>query len=90
MYELAANLTLIIHLVFIIFVVFGALLFFASTKIIYIHFPALVWGIYMELSHSICFLTYFENWFLYKANLTTYPGGFIQNYIVWPLVILMN
>ena len=34
MYELAADLTLIVHFAFIIFVVFGALLFFVSTKII--------------------------------------------------------
>ena len=41
MYELAADLTLIVHFAFIIFVVFGALLFFVSTKIIYVHVPAL-------------------------------------------------
>ena len=85
MYELAANLTLIVHFAFIIFVVFGALLFFVSTKIIYVHVPALIWGIYIELTHSVCPLTYLENWFLQKVNLTTYSEGFIQNYLV-PIV----
>ena len=85
MYELAANLTLIVHFAFILFVVFGALLFFVSTKIIFIHFPALIWGSYIELTNSICPLTYLENWFLLKANLTTYSEGFIQNYLV-PIV----
>ena len=82
MYELAADLTLIIHFAFIIFVVFGALLFFVSTKIIYVHVPALIWGIYIELTHSVCPLTFLENWFLQKANLTTYSEGFIQNYLL--------
>ena len=82
MYELAANLILIIHFVFIIFVVFGALLFFVATKIVFIHIPAFIWGTYIELTHSICPLTYLENWFLHKANLTTYSEGFIQNYLV--------
>jgi hypothetical protein len=82
MYELAANLTLIVHFAFILFVVFGALLFFVATKIIFIHFPALIWGSYIELTNSICPLTYLENWFLHKANLTTYSEGFIQNYLV--------
>ena len=82
MYELAANLTLIIHFAFILFVIFGALLFFITTKIIFIHIPAFIWGSYIELTHSICPLTYLENWFLYKANLTTYSEGFIQNYLV--------
>ncbi len=89
MYELAANLTLIIHFAFILFVIFGALLFFITTKIIFIHFPALIWGSYIELTNSICPLTYLENWFLYKANLTTYSEGFIQNYLV-PIVYPMN
>ena len=82
MYEFAANLTLTVHFAFIIFVVFGALLFFVSTKIIYVHVPALIWGVYIELTHSVCPLTYLENWFLQKANLTTYSEGFIQNYLV--------
>ena len=89
MYEFAADLTLIVHFAFIIFVVFGALLFFVSTKIVYVHVPALIWGIYIEITHSICPLTYLENWFLQKANLTTYSEGFIQNYLV-PVVYPMN
>jgi hypothetical protein len=85
MYEIAANLTLFAHFIFILFVVFGAFLFFASTKIIFIHIPAFIWGSYIELTNSICPLTYLENWFLQKANLTTYSEGFIQNYLV-PIV----
>ena len=85
MYELAAKLTLIVHFAFILFVVFGALLFFVTTKIIFIHIPAFIWGSYIELTHSICPLTYLENWFLNKANLTIYSEGFIQNYLV-PIV----
>ena len=82
MYEMAANLTLIVHFAFILFVVFGALLFFVSTKIVFIHIPAFIWGSYIELTHSICPLTYLENWFLHKANLTTYSEDFIQHYLV--------
>ena len=89
MYEFAADLTLIVHFAFIIFVVFGALLFVVSTKIIYVHVPALIWGIYIEITHSICPLTYLENWFLQKANLTTYSEGFIQNYLV-PIIYPKN
>ena len=89
MYELAADLTLIIHFTFILFVIFGALLFFITTKIIFIHIPAFIWGSYIELTHSICHLTYLENWILHKANLTTYSEGFIQNYLV-PIVYPTN
>jgi hypothetical protein len=87
MYELFANLTLITHLIFIIFVIIGGLLFFIYSKIIYIHLPALLWGIYIELTNSVCPLTYLENWFLYKGELTTYSNDFINNYflqIIYP------
>jgi len=86
---MAANLTLIVHFVFILFVVFGALLFFVATKIVFIHIPAFIWGSYIELTHSICPLTYLENWFLHKANLTTYSEGFIQHYLI-PIVYPTN
>ena len=72
MYELFANFTLILHLIFILFVIFGGLFFFISSKIIYIHIPVLFWGIYIELTNSICPLTYLENWFLYQGGLNTY------------------
>ena len=81
MYEFFANLTLITHLIFILFVIFGGLFFFIFSKIIYIHLPALLWGIYVELTNSICPLTYLENWFLYKGELTTYSNDFINNYL---------
>ena len=93
MYELAADLTLIVHFAFILFVVFGALLFFVSAKIVFIHIPAFIWGSYIELTNSICPLTYLENWFLHKANLTAYSEGFIQNYlmpIVYPMSLTKN
>ena len=86
---MTANLTLIVHFAFILFVVFGALLFFVTTKIVFIHIPAFLWGSYIELTHSICPLTYLENWLLHKANLTTYSEGFIQNYLI-PIVYPTN
>ena len=82
MYELFAHLTLITHRIFILFVIFGGLLFFIHSKIIYIHLPALLWGIYIELTDSICPLTYLENWFLYEGELSTYSNDFINNNIL--------
>ena len=82
MYGLAANLTLILHFVFIIFVVFGGLLFFLKSKIIYFHLPALIWGVYLEFNNLVCPLTHLENWFLQKASQSIYTDGFVQNYIM--------
>ena len=85
MYELLANLTLVTHLIFILFVIFGGMLFFFFSKIIYIHIPSLLWGIYIEFTNSVCPLTYLENWFLYKGELSTYSNDFINNYL-FPII----
>ncbi len=88
MYEFLATLTLIIHFLFIIFVIFGALLFFIKRWILYFHIPAFLYGVYVELTQSICPLTYIENYFLTKANLASYSTSFIQNYlyaIIYPI-----
>ncbi len=88
MYEFLATLTLIIHFLFIIFVILGALLFFVKPWTLYFHIPAFIYGVYVELTQSICPLTYLENYFLTKANLATYSASFIQNYlyaIIYPI-----
>lgn len=89
MYEFAAKLTLILHFIFIIFVIFGGLLIFKLRKVIIPHILCFVWGIYIELTHSVCPLTYLENWFLKKASLENYSLGYIQNYLV-PIVYPTN
>jgi hypothetical protein len=88
MYEFLATLTLITHFLFIIFVIFGGLLFFVKRWTLFFHIPAFIYGVYVELTQSICPLTYLENYFLTKANLTSYSTSFIQNYlyaIIYPI-----
>ena len=79
--EILATLTLLLHFLFILFVIFGALLILRFKKIIYFHIPAVAWGAYIELSHSICPLTHLENYFLKKAGKDQYSVDFIENYI---------
>ncbi|MBS91939.1 MAG: hypothetical protein CMM95_02660 [Rickettsiales bacterium] len=88
MYLLAAQITLIIHFIFILFVCFGAFLVIFRTKIFFFHFPSFAWAVYLELTSSICPLTYLEKKFLQMAGLQGYPEGFIEKYIfntIYPL-----
>ena len=88
MNEFLATLTLITHFLFIIFVIFGGLLFFVKRWTLFFHIPAFIYGVYVELTQSICPLTYLENYFLTKANLASYSTSFIQNYlyaIIYPI-----
>ena len=88
MYESLATLTLIIHFLFITFVIFGGLLFFIKPWTLYFHVPAFLYGVYIEFTQSVCPLTYLENYLLTKANLASYSTSFIQNYlyaIIYPI-----
>ena len=80
-FEIFATLILLLHFSFILFVIFGALLILRFKKIIYFHLPAVAWGAYIELSHSICPLTHLENYFLKKAGKDQYSIDFIENYV---------
>ena len=88
--ETLAILILLLHFSFILFAIFGALLILKFKKIIYFHIPAVAWGAYIELSHSICPLTHLENYFLKKAGKDQYSIDFIENYvfkIIYPPVL---
>jgi uncharacterized protein DUF2784 len=76
-----ADAVLILHLVFIIFVVLGGWLVAWRPKLIWLHLPVVAWGIWIEFSGSICPLTPFENWLRDRGGETGYSGGFIDHYL---------
>lgn len=84
-YHLLADLVVILHLIFIIFVIFGGLTVLLWQRIIWIHIPCVVWGILLEINSWICPLTYLENYFRKSAGKEDYSTGFIQQYLV-PIV----
>ena len=85
LYALLADLTILLHTTFILFVVFGGLLVFWRRGFIWIHAPCAVWGILIEFQGWVCPLTYLENDLRAAANIGGYDGGFIDHYLV-PLV----
>ncbi len=89
MYEFLATLTLIIHFLFILYVILGGLLFLIKPGALYFHIPAFLYGVYVEFTQSICPLTYLENFFLSKAKIETYSTSFIQNYLI-PVIYPVN
>lgn len=71
----------LLHLAFIVFVVLGGLLLLRWPKLVWIHFPAAVWGVLIEFAGWYCPLTTTENWLLRKAGRAGYTGGFVSHYI---------
>ena len=81
-YRLFADIVVILHLAFILFVILGGLAAIRWPKIIWIHVPAALWGAVIEFKGWICPLTPLENWLRLKGNLSGYAGGFVEHYIL--------
>ena len=77
-----ADLVLIVHTLFIIFVVFGGLVVLKWYKIIWVHIPCALWGALIEFLGWICPLTYLENYFREIGNANYYETSFIQHYLL--------
>ena len=84
-YKLLADLVLLLHFAFIVFVIFGGLLAFKNVKWAWLHIPAAAWAGLVELAGWICPLTPLENWLSFKAGARTYQDRFIAHYL-FPLI----
>ena len=81
-YRVLADLVLVIHLAFVLFVVLGGLLVLRWSRLAWLHIPAAVWGVLIEYIGWICPLTPLENSFRAKGGEAGYSGGFVEHYIL--------
>jgi hypothetical protein len=81
-YAILADAIVVLHMLFILFVVGGGFLALKWPKLIYLHIPAAIWGVYIEFSGGICPLTPWENWLRFRSDQMGYQGGFIEHYII--------
>jgi hypothetical protein len=81
-YRLAANLVLILHLGFIVFVVFGGLLVRWRRWMALVHVPCVLYGAAIEIWGWICPLTPLENRLRVLGAEQGYTGGFLEHYLV--------
>jgi uncharacterized protein (DUF983 family) len=81
-YGLAADLVLIVHLAFVGFVVFGAVLVAKWRKLMPWHIAAVLWGVLTEFVGIVCPLTPLEVDLRQLSGEAGYQGDFIGHYIV--------
>jgi len=82
---LAADAVMAFHFLFIAFALLGSLLVLWKRWIVWLHLPALAWGVWIEASGRICPLTPLENHYRELAGQTTYGEGFVTHYLA-PLI----
>jgi len=80
-YRVLADLILVLHFCFVIFVVLGGLLVVRRQRIAWLHIPALIWGILVECFLWACPLTTLENTLRHLSGEAGYQDGFINYYI---------
>ena len=85
LYRALADAILVLHLAFIVFVIGGGWLVFRSRRVAWLHVPAVVWAVLLELCGWICPLTPLENDLRSRAGATPYREGFIEHYLL-PIV----
>lgn len=84
-WRMAADALVVIHLGFILFVMLGGLLLLRWPRLIWLHVPAVAWGVIVECLHLGCPLTPWENQLRRMAGQAGYEGGFIEHYLI-PLI----
>jgi Protein of Unknown function (DUF2784) len=77
-----ADLIVLVHFGFVLFVVFGGLLVLRWPSVMWLHIPAAAWGIFIEFAGWICPLTPLENRLRRGQGETGYEGDFITHYIL--------
>jgi hypothetical protein len=80
-YALAADAVMAFHFLFIVFALFGSFLVLWKRWIVWLHLPALAWGVWIEASGRICPLTPLENQYRELAGQSTYGEGFVTHYL---------
>ncbi len=89
LYSLAADTLLVLHFLFIGFVVLGGLLVFKWRRLVFLHLPAAVWGALIEFRGWLCPLTPWEQQLRRTAGEAGYDMGFIEHYLA-PLIYPAN
>lgn len=77
-----ALLTVLLHLGFILFVIFGGFAVARRPRLAPLHLACAAWGAYVSLANRICPLTPLEKWFRREGGGMTYTGDFLEHYLL--------
>ena len=82
LYDVFSDLVVILHLTFVVFVLFGGLLALRWRRVVWLHLPAAAWGAAVEFGGWICPLTPLEIWLRMQGGESGYSSDFIEHYVL--------
>lgn len=80
-YRVAADLVLLLHLAFVLFVIGGGLLLLKWRGLVWVHLPAVAWSAMVEFTGWVCPLTPLENDLRSLAGESATAADFISRYL---------
>ena len=81
LFQLAADVIVLLHVGFVLFVTLGGLLVLKWPRLAWLHLPAVAWGAFVEFSGWVCPLTPLENWLRTQGGDAGYAGDFLAHYV---------
>ena len=81
-FRILADATVVLHLGFVLFVIFGCLLVARWPWIAWVHLPSVALGAWVEFAGSVCPLTPLENWLRQQGVGPAYTASFIEHYLM--------
>lgn len=81
LYRLLADLVVVLHLAFIVFVAIGGLLAWRWPALVWVHVPVVVWAVAIVAIGFTCPLTPLEKELRARSGAQAYQGGFIDHYL---------
>jgi Protein of Unknown function (DUF2784) len=81
-YRLLADVVLVVHFAFVLFVIAGGFLIVHLPRMALVHLPAALWGVIVEWSGWVCPLTPLENQLRAAGGAAGYRGGFVEHYLL--------
>ncbi len=81
-YLLLADAVVLLHVAYIVYVLFGAVLVRRWPRTAWPHLAAVLWGVSIAAAHRVCPLTPLENALRVRAGQQGYAGGFIEHYVL--------
>jgi len=81
LFLVAADIVVLIHLLWIVFLVFGMIPGARWAWVKWTHLGALVFSIFLQLFGWVCPVTHLEVWLRRAGGATPYEGTFIRHYL---------
>jgi hypothetical protein len=81
LYRLLADGVVVLHAAFVLFIALGGIFAWRWPWLLWLHVPAVIWGVGIVLVGYACPLTPLEKWLRRRGGEGEYEGGFIDRYV---------